>query len=423
MVAEDRLFFKILYSKNEQLSWGCGAGKIGLGKKFWLECAFMARKSSKTVPAHIKSRLERLRLAMRAKKLEGFLATSVADVSYLSGFSGDDSYLLVTRRSGVLISDSRYIEQAMRECPGLRFFQRKTPLTAAVAKQARAGRLGRIGFDPTAISLAGYKQLRLALGAGRLVGVKGVIRRARMCKDRRELTAIRRSIRVAQESFLAVLSQLKVGMSELEVAARLELEMKIRGSSEPAFPTIVACGARTSMPHVQPGPGEIKPGKAILFDWGATIDGYKSDLTRVVFLDSICPSLQKVYGIVRRAGEAAMAVIKPGVAAKEVDAAARTLIRQSGYGKYFGHGLGHGIGKDIHEGPAVGPRSSDILEEGMVFTVEPGIYLPGQGGVRIENDVLVSSKGCRLLSDLPDDMVWAVRKTKCSRKGRVKKRI
>ena len=383
----------------------------------------MASKSSKSSPAHIKGRLKRLRLAMRARQMEGFLATAPADVSYLSDFSGQESYLLVTRRSAVLISDSRYSEQAMRECPGLRVFERKGPITVAVAKQALAVRLGRIGFEPTAISVEGYKQLQRALGAGRLVGAKGVIRRARMCKDGRELSAIRRSIRVAQDSFLAVLRRLKAGMSELAVAARLELEMKIRGSSQPAFLTIVACGIRTSMPHVQPGPGPIKPGKPILFDWGASIDGYKSDLTRVVFLDSICPSLQRAYVSVRQAADAALARIKPGVAAKKVDAAARTVIRQAGYGDYFGHGLGHGIGKDVHEGPVIGPRSCDILEESMVFTVEPGIYLPGRGGIRIENDVLVTSKGCRLLSDLPDDPAWAMRKTKCSREGRVKKRI
>ncbi len=177
------------------------------------------------------------------------------------------------------------------------------------------------------------------------------------------------------------------------------------------------------MPHVQPGPGRIKPGKPILFDWGASVDGYKSDLTRVVFLDSICPSLQRAYVSVREAADAALARIKPGVAAKEVDAAARRVIRQGGYGKYFGHGLGHGIGKDVHEEPVIGPRSRDILEAGMVCTVEPGIYLPGRGGVRIENDVLVTSKGCQVLSDLPDDPAWAMRKTKCSREGRVKKRI
>ncbi len=380
----------------------------------------MAAKSSKTSPVHIQSRLKRLRLAMRARQLDAFLATSVADVSYLSDFSGEESYLLVTRRSAVLISDSRFTEQATRECPGLRVFERKGSITAAVAKQARRG---RIGFEPAAISLDGHKQLRRALGAGRLVPAKGLIRRARRCKDARELAAIRRSIRVAQDSFLAVLRRLKPAMTELEVAARLELEMKIRGSSQPAFPTIVACGARTSMPHVRPGPGRIKPGKPILFDWGASIDGYKSDLTRVVFLDSICQSLQAAYQSVREAADAALARIKPGVAAREVDAAARTVIRQAGYAKYFGHGLGHGIGKEVHEEPVIGPKSRDILEEGMVFTVEPGIYLPGCGGIRIENDVLVTSKGWRVLSDLPDDPAWAMRKTRCSRDGRLKRRI
>ena len=290
----------------------------------------MAGKSSKTVSAHIQSRLDRLRRAMRARHLDAFLATAPADVGYLSDFSGEDSYLLVTRRSVVLISESRYSEQAMRECPAVRIFERKGPIAAAVAKQAPSARLGRIGFEPAGISLDGYKQLRRALGAGRLVQAKALVRRARRCKDAHELAAIRRSIRVAQDSFLAVLRWLKPAMTELEVAARLELEMKIRGSAQPAFTTIVACGARTSMPHVQPGPGRIKPGRPILFDWGASIDGYRSDLTRVVFLDSICQSLQGVYTTVRQAGRAALETIKPGVAAKKVDAAARKLNRQAG---------------------------------------------------------------------------------------------
>ncbi len=169
------------------------------------------------------------------------------------------------------------------------------------------------------------------------------------------------------------------------------------------------------MPHVLPGAGLIKPGKPILFDWGASIEGYKSDLTRVVFLDSICQSLQGIYAIVREASRAALKTIRAGVAAKKVDAAARRVIRRAGYGKYFGHGLGHGIGKDIHEDPAIGPSSGAILEKGMVFTVEPAIYLPRRGGIRIENNVLVTSKGCRVLSDLPDNEAWAVRKSRFSR--------
>ena len=374
----------------------------------------MAAKSPSGPPAHIKARLRRMRLAMRSANLDGFLATAAADVSYLSDFSGEDSYLLITRHTAVLISDSRYTQQARRECRGLRFFERQGPITTAVAKLTARFKLRRIGFEPAAISVASHKQLVRALGAGRLLQTKGLLSRARMCKDPRELAAIRRSIRVAQDSLLAVLSWIKPGMTELQVAGTLELEMKTRGSVQPAFATIVACGARTSMPHVQPGTNRIKPAKPILFDWGASIDGYKSDLTRVVFLDSICQSLQGVYAIVRKAGRAALETIAPGVEAKAVDAAARKVISQAGYGKYFGHGLGHGIGKEIHEGPAIAPRSRDTLEEGMVFTIEPGIYLPGRGGIRIENDVLVTSNGCRLLSNLPDDPAWALRKKKSS---------
>ena len=168
------------------------------------------------------------------------------------------------------------------------------------------------------------------------------------------------------------------------------------------------------MPHVRPGSGRIRAGKPILFDWGACVDGYKSDLTRVLFLYSICQPLPDVYATVRRASLSALAAIRPGVEAEAVDAAGRDVIREAGYGAYFGHGLGHGIGKEIHEDPVISPRSRDILEEGMVFTVEPGIYLPGVGGIRLENDVVVTSTGCRVLSGLPDDACWAVRR----RRGR-----
>ena len=369
----------------------------------------MASRASKTVLAHIRVRLTNLRRAMRRSDLDGFLATDCADVSYLSGFSGEDSYLLITRRGAVLITDSRFTEQAGGECRGIRVLPRQGPITTAVAKQAGRTRLDRIGFEPTAISVAGHKELRRALGAGRLVPCDGLIRQARRCKDKRELSAIVRAIKVAEDSFLVVRQWIKVGMTELEVAGRLELEMKIRGSSEPAFSTIVACGARTSMPHVQPGSGRIKAGKPILFDWGASADGYKSDLTRVLFLDSICQPLSDAYATVRQASQSSLAAIRPGVVAEAVDAAGRDVIREAGYGAYFGHGLGHGIGKEIHEGPVISPRSRDILEEGMVFTVEPGIYLPGLGGIRLENDVVVTNKGCRVLSQLPDDASWAVR--------------
>jgi len=207
-----------------------------------------------------------------------------------------------------------------------------------------------------------------------------------------------------------VLEELRPGITELELAGRLDLEMKLRGASEPAFSTIVACGTRSSMPHARPGKGRIKAKQAVLIDWGATVAGYRCDLTRVVFLDSMPQSLRAVYQSVLEASRAGLEAVKPGVSAQQVDKAARAVIRKAGYGKYFGHGLGHGIGRNVHEAPSISQRSQDVLEEGMIFTIEPGIYLPGKGGIRIENDVLVTKRGCRVLSGLPDEQKWAVRK-------------
>ena len=358
----------------------------------------------------IVSRLRQLRQAMRNRGLDGFLATDPQDVSYLSGFSGDDSYLLVTGRGAALITDSRYQEQARQECPRLAVIQRKGPMAVAVANRARKGAISRIGLEPAGLSLEAYKHLGKAIGRRKLIDAQGLLSRMRICKDGQEQTAIRRAIKVAEEAFLVVLDQLSPGMTELEVAGRLDFQMKIRGASEPAFSTIVACGSRSCMPHAQPTNVRIKPNRPVLIDWGATVAGYRCDLTRVVFLDSIPQSLRAAYESVREASRAGLEAVKPGVPAKQVDEAARAVIRKAGYGKYFGHGLGHGLGRNVHEAPSISRKSQDVLEEGMIFTIEPGIYLPRIGGIRIENDVLVTKKGCRVLSSLPDEQEWAVRK-------------
>ena len=347
---------------------------------------------------------------MRDRGLDAVLATDPQDVSYLSGFSGQDSYLLVTRRSITLITDSRYLQQAQRQCRRLRVIQRRGPMAKAIAMRAGRGGLGRIGLEPAGISLEAYQQLVKALGRGRLVAAPGIIHQARLRKDVQEQAAICRAIKVAEQAFLAILGWIKPGITELEVAGRLDFQMQLRGASQPAFPTIVACGASSSMPHAQPGRSRVRLNQPVLIDWGATVYGYRCDLTRVVFLGSMPQSLRSAYETVRQANRAGLAMIKPGVSAKQVDAAARKVIQRAGYGRYFGHGLGHGIGRDVHEAPAISQKSRDVLEEGMIFTIEPGIYLPGRGGIRIENDVLVTRRGCRVLSGLPDEASWAVRK-------------
>ena len=220
--------------------------------------------------------------------------------------------------------------------------------------------------------------------------------------------AIDEAIRVAEEAFRAMGKTIRVGQTEIELAARLEYEMKRRGSSSPAFDSIVAVDANAALPHACPGKRKVRRGSMILFDWGATYRFYRSDLTRVVFVGSIPRTIRRIYQIVLEAQQRAIAAIRPGQKMCDVDAVARNHIAEAGYKKEFGHGLGHGLGLDVHEAPALSWRSSEELQAGTVVTVEPGIYLPGVGGVRIEDDVLVTPTGCRILSRLTKDLKSAV---------------
>jgi Xaa-Pro aminopeptidase len=213
---------------------------------------------------------------------------------------------------------------------------------------------------------------------------------------------------VAEEAFIAVRRSVRVGTSEREIAARLEYEMRKRGAEAAAFPTIVAEGPNAALPHAVAGERKVRKGSAVLIDWGAVCDFYRSDLTRVLFVGSIPPALRKVYAIVREAQGKAIAAVRPGAVMRDVDAVARRHIERAGYGKAFGHGLGHGIGLDTHEPPRLSWMSEEKLAAGMVVTVEPGIYLPGVGGVRIEDDVLVTPAGCKVLSRLSKDIELAV---------------
>jgi len=218
---------------------------------------------------------------------------------------------------------------------------------------------------------------------------------------------MRRAIRIAEKAFkemLALGAKGWVGRTERDLAAELEYRMRRLGADRPSFPTILAAGAHGSVPHYSPGSTRVRPGQAVLVDWGARADGYCSDLTRVVFTGTIPAKLREIYEVVRRAQEAGIAAIRSGVGCRAVDAAARRVIAEAGYGEQFGHGLGHGLGREVHEAPGLGKLSADRLKSGMVVTVEPGIYLPGIGGVRIEDDVLVTASSARRLSSLPRDI-------------------
>ena len=366
-------------------------------------------KHKKPVPTPtIAARIARCREDMARRKTEAYLITQHMDSYYLTGFTGEDSAILVTPGAVHVISDSRFDEAIGDEIPWARKHLRKLLLTDEIGNVCRRLKLERIAIQPDGMTVETQTALRRAAKPTKTVQAPPIVNHMRKTKERPELDVIQRAIVVAQEAFEATCRSIRVGQTEREMAARLEYEMRIRGASGRAFDTIVAEGANASHPHAHAGDRKVRKGSAVLFDWGAVVDFYRSDLTRCVFIGSIPRRLGEIYKVVLDAQMAAIDAIRPAERMCDVDAVARNLIKKAGYGKHFGHGLGHGLGLDVHEPPALSWRSKERLAPGMVVTVEPGIYLPGVGGVRIEDDVLVTSSGCRVLSDLKKDLGSAV---------------
>ncbi len=356
----------------------------------------------------IARRVERVRAALAAAKVPALLVTNFADVSWLTGFEGDDSYALVTGEQVVLISDSRYEEQISREAAWPRVVMRKKQIGEETARQIKRMKLERVGVQAEAMTLQGQVALQGYLkekkAKVRLKPLADVIVNLRHIKDAHEIGIIEEAIRIAEGAFEALKGQIRVGMSENEMAGRLGYEMRKRGALNSAFDSIVAAGSNGSLPHYRPGEVKMEANSPLLVDWGARFKGYCSDLTRVLFMGSVPGKIKEIYKVVLEAQLAGIAAIRPGVHGKKVDRAAREVIEKAGYGKEFGHGTGHGIGRDIHEGVSLSKLSTTTLAAGMVVTVEPGIYLPGIGGVRLEDDVLVTETGGRVLSTLAKDM-------------------
>ncbi len=351
-------------------------------------------------------RQARIRAALRDEGIPALLLTQFADVSFATGFEGDDSWALVAPDRIYLISDFRYIEQIGVECPWVKLVVRKKSLADEVGAISKRCNWDRLGVQSEALTLRQRHLLDRAIKASK-VKLKltfDLMSKLRNIKDSHELGIIEAAIQIAQDGFLAMRGQLRPGMTENEVAGLLGYEMRRRGASNAAFDSIICAGASGSLPHYRPSDKPISKDMAVLCDWGAIYKGYRSDLTRMVFLGKVPGKIRQIYQIVLEAQRAAIATIAPGVAASTVDKTARQIISRAGYRKHFGHSLGHGIGRDIHETLSLSPKSTTILAPGMVVTVEPGIYIPGVGGVRIEDDVLVTHDGCRVLSTLPRDM-------------------
>ncbi len=366
-------------------------------------------KGSGSTPDPRKPRLTSLRRAMRDADIDALLLTDASDVTWATGFDGDSSYALVTSKQCVLITDFRFEEdaEAVRGVATVRM--RSGPIAKETADTASELGVERLGLPSSHVTLALRSAIGKSLGTKKLTEVEDLVGPLRAVKDEGELKLIRKAVRTQEAALESALEQIAPGMTEFEACALLEWELKSRGSLEPSFGIIMAASANASKPHAVPGRKKIARKQPLLIDWGATVGGYRSDMTRVVSFGPMNKQMREIYEIVREAFEAGVEAIRPGVTGREVDAAARSVIKDAGYGDRFGHSLGHGIGLDVHEAPRLSAQSDDVLAEGMVVTVEPGIYLPGVGGVRLEDDVVVTAKGSRKLSRLPKSLDWAER--------------
>ncbi|MBL0926761.1 MAG: aminopeptidase P family protein [Phycisphaerales bacterium] len=357
------------------------------------------------------ARADRLRSALAEQELDALLITTPNDIRYLTGFSGDDSTMLVTADRLIVLSDFRFQEELEEVKDGglAEVYIRSGEMLDAVQTVVHdvLGDEPSLGVQAEQMTVAMRKRLGRAVGAKRLRDTVGLVGELRLIKDELEVKIIRKAISIQQDALTALRGWIKPGQTELEIAGRLELELKARGATGPAFPTIAAARANGSLPHAVPGQTKTAAGQPLLIDWGARVAGYNSDLTRTLTLGKWPKEIAKIYPVVLEAQRRAIEAIAPGVRCEDVDAVARGHIADAGYGPQFGHSLGHGIGLNVHEDPRLGKKSKHVLRPGMIVTVEPGIYLPGVGGVRIEDDVLVTENGCRVLSTIEKSMEWA----------------
>lgn len=354
-------------------------------------------------------RRERLWQAVAAEKLDAMLVTNPVSVTYLTGFSGDSSYLLLTAGRAMLLSDGRFTVQIAEECPGLEARIRPPTQTMPELAGAALQQLGvrAVGYESADLTVAEYQSLSdkaktvsWAPGAER-------VEQLRQIKDADEVAQIREAIRIAERAFTMFRAMLRPTDCEKDLFDAMEMYIRRAGGTASSFPPIVAVGPRAALPHAPPSSHRVAEDSLLLVDWGASGAFYKSDLTRVLWQGhngAASEKLQQVYAIVLEAQRRAIAAVRPGVAASAVDAAARSHIADAGYGSYFSHGLGHGLGLQVHEAPSLRPTSQAVLQPGMVVTIEPGIYLPDWGGVRIEDDILVTTDGAEVLTHCPRDL-------------------
>ena len=347
---------------------------------------------------HYQLRVARIGEALQKKRLDGFLVTDMHNVRYLTGFTGSSGFALITKKECILVTDFRYKEQSEKETRGWDIIIEKGSRIDLFRDLCKKTGIKKLGFE-SSVSYEFYT--KLLYKRVRLISGGGLIESIRETKDDIEIQSIKEAVRRGEAAFLDVKPHIRHGISERAIALRLEERLKKNGCMQIPFDIIVASGPNSAMPHAKPTERKLQKGDLVIIDWGGEADGYFSDMTRTLLMTGPHGDRQKeIYDLVLKANREAISVISPGVKARDIDSAARNIIKKAGYGELFGHGTGHGVGLQVHESPRISWMKNGAIRMNMVFTIEPGIYLPGMGGVRIEDMVVVGEKKAHVLTSL-----------------------
>jgi Xaa-Pro aminopeptidase len=357
-------------------------------------------------------RLSKVREKIVERGLRGLLVSRLPNLRYLTGFSGSNGWLLLGEEQAVFFTDGRYQQQVEEEIPGDVGIEVQVPREGLLAELAKRAQLefggSGLGFEGRYLPYDDCARLREEASAVKWESVSGVVEELRAVKEPGEVAAIERAAAIAEQGLRETLAVVEIGMREADIAAELEYRLVRLGAERPAFETIVASGPRSALPHASTGSRQLANGDLLLVDFGVRWSGYNSDITRTYCVGEATPRQIQIYDLVLAAQASACDALRPGCEADQVDAAARGIFEAEGLGEYFVHSTGHGLGMEVHEAPSLRRNGAETVQAGMVVTVEPGLYFPGWGGVRIEDDVLVTDRGARSLVDLERDRLQAL---------------
>lgn len=352
------------------------------------------------------TRLEKIRDRFEPLGVDSFLVKSLPNIRYISGFSGSAANILLTKDTNYFISDFRYKTQASsevyKEFEVIIYTQNSMGFLKELSEK---NGFKKVGFESNILTYNDYQNLKSEFKELEFIPADSLIENIVSQKNEKEIELTKKAVKVTDDTFTELLKIIKPGMTEREVSAEISFLQKIYGADSDSFEPIVASGERSAFPHARPTDKKIENGELLKLDFGCTVEGMKSDMTRTIAIGEISDECKKIYNIVKDAQQKALEKVKAGVSVKEVDAAARDLISENGFGENFGHGLGHGLGYDIHERPSLNQRTDFILQINNIITIEPGIYVEGLGGVRIEDDVIVTEDGCEILNSSTKELI------------------